>query len=307
MLKETNYRGWKALEISTDQAELIIPTGIGPRVISCRLKDGENLFTGIEEHMGGSGEKEFTVRGGHRLWHAPEHPERTYGPDNAPVEVTLLDSGRGVVLTQDVEPTTGIQKQMAVEVINSTSFKVSHRLTNLNLWAVELAPWALSMMRNDGYAVVPYPPKKSHSESLLPNMAIVPWTYTDLSLPIWKLRSDYLGIDVSKADRSQKIGITFFPGWSAYWTPQGTFVKYYQVVPGAKYPDLGSCFEAYTCDWMIELESLAPLAKLAPQGGFAEHVEYWGLIKGLPKPDSDAVFHDKFRPVIENWLSCTRI
>ena len=31
-------------------------------------------------------------------------------------------------------------------------------------------------------------------------------------------------------------------------------------------------------------------------------VEYWGLFKGLPKPDKDAVFTGKFRPVIDAWL-----
>ncbi len=306
MLKEIDFHGWKALSLSTEQAELVIPTEVGPRVISCALKGEENMFAWLEEHLGGRDEKEFTVRGGHRLWHSPEHPTRTYEPDNSPVEVTALENGSGVALTQDIEANTGIQKQMAVEIINPTSFRITHRLTNHNLWPVELAPWALSIMRHDGYCVIPFPPKKPHSESLLPSMSIVPWNYTDFSLPSWDFHRDFLGIDTQYAKGSQKVGLTLFPGWAAYWTPVGTFVKYYKVIPGATYPDLGSCFEAYTCDWMIEVESLGPLTKLAPQGGYVEHVEYWGLIKGLPKPDSDKIFTEKFRPVIENWLSCTR-
>jgi len=306
MIKEINFHGWKALELSTEQSELIIPTDIGPRVYSCALKGEENLFTGIEEHLGGKGEKVFTVRGGHRLWHSPEYPQRTYQPDNSPVGVQLMDGGKGVILTQDTEPNTGIQKQMGVEIINPTSFKVSHRLTNHGLWPVELAPWALTIMRHDGYCVIPLPAKKSHQDSLLPNTSIVPWPYTDFSLPSWDFHTDYIGIDTQHAKCSQKIGLSQFPGWAAYWTPAGTFVKYFQVIPGLAYPDLGSCFEAYTCDWMIEVESLGPTATLAPQGGFVDHVEYWGLIKGLPKPDTDKVFNEKFRPVIENWLSHTR-
>jgi hypothetical protein len=306
MIKDTSYHGWKAISLDTAEAGLIIPTDIGPRIISCAFNGCGNLFATLDSHLGGTNEAEFTVRGGHRLWHAPEIPLRTYQPDNSPVQVQTLENGRGVILTQDTEPATGIQKHMGVEIINATSFKVTHRLTNHNLWPVGLAPWALSMMRPDSYCVLPYPAKKSHAESVLPGMAIVPWGYTDFSLPLWGFHGDYLGIDVTKAACSQKVGLTAFPGWSACWTPEGTFVKFFQTVPGAEYPDLGCRIEAYICDWMIEVESLAPMVKLAPQGGFAEHVEYWGLFKGLPKPDSDKVFREKFRPVIENWLAFTR-
>jgi hypothetical protein len=304
MIQHTEYEGWKALKLSTEQAELIMPTDIGPRVISCALKDGTNLFTGIPEHLGGKGEKEFTVRGGHRLWHSPEHPVRTYEPDNDPVDVKILGEN-GVTLTPKPEPHTGIQKQMTVEALNSTSFRITQRLTNNNLWPVNLGAWGLSIMRPDGYGVVPLPPKKSHEDTLLPDMAIIPWTYTDLSLPSWQFHSNFLGVDMPQATVSQKIGFTNFPGWLAYWTPEGTFVKYFKTFPNAIYPDLGCRFEIYTCNWMIELESLSPMVELAPQGGHLEHVEYWGLIKGLPKPDSDKVFTEKFRPVIEHWLAHT--
>jgi hypothetical protein len=52
---------------------------------------------------------------------------------------------------------------------------------------------------------------------------------------------------------------------------------------------------------MNELESLGPLEKLEP-GATTTLVEYWGLFGGLPKPDKDAVFTGKFRPVIDAWL-----
>ena len=304
MIQPTEYHGWKALRLSTGQAELILPTEIGPRVISCSLEGAPNLFAQLPEHIGGRGEPEFMVRGGHRLWHSPEHPQRTYEPDNDPVEVQLLGD-KGLVLTQKTGK-SGIQKQMTVEVINPTSFRVTHRLTNQTLWPVSLAAWGLSVMRHDAYAVIPFPAKRPHSgDTLLPEMAIVPWVYTDFALPSWQFHSGFLGVDVSKAKGSQKVGFTNFPGWLAHWTEDGTFVKFYKTLPHAVYPDMGCRFEIYTCDWMTELESLSPLVELAPMGGSIEHVEYWGLIKGLQKPDSDKVFAEKFRPVIENWLACT--
>jgi hypothetical protein len=306
MIQQTEYQGWKALKLETGQAELILPTDIGPRVISCSLSGCGNLFSGLTDQMGGRGEKAFMVRGGHRLFHAPEHPERTYQPDNNPVEVKLLGES-GVELTQAVEAATGIEKMMRVEAVNATSFRITHKLTNRNLWPVSLAPWALTIMRPDGYGVFPFAAKLSHDQSLLPNMALVPWAYTDLSQPSWQFHASFLGADVTKAKEGQKIGFTNFPGWMAYWTEEGTFVKYYKTFPKAVYPDLGCMFETYTCDWMIELESLGPMTELLQQGGFVEHVEYWGLIKGLRKPDSEKAFVEKFRPVIQNWLEHTHL
>ena len=77
-----------------------------------------------------------------------------------------------------------------------------------------------------------------------------------------------------------------------------------EVKAGAPYPTLGCSFETYVCDFMNELESLGPLAKVEP-GASATLVEYWGLIADLPKPDKDGIFSEKFRPVIEAWLKKT--
>jgi len=306
MIKETEFHGWKALALNTGHVELIMPTDVGPRVISCSLEGGENLFVTFADQLGGRGESDYKVRGGHRLWHAPEHPVRTYQPDNAPVAVKILGEN-GVEMTQDIEDATGIRKQMTVEALNPTSFRITHRLTNNNAWPVALAAWGVTQMRRDGYAAIPLAPRMPHtSETLLPTSAFVIWPYTDFSKPSWDLHSAYVGVDVAKASGSQKVGLTSFPGWAAYWTPFGTFVKYYKLFAPAVYPDLGSRFEGYTCDVMIELESLGPIVEVPASGGHVEHVEYWGLIKGLQRPDTDKVFAEKFRPVIEHWLEHTR-
>jgi hypothetical protein len=305
MIRETECHGWKALALSTKDAELVFPTEVGPRVISCSLAGKGNLFATLPEHLGGKGEADFKVRGGHRLLIAPESPERTYRPDNDPVEVKILGEN-GLVLTQKADSVTGIEKSLGVEALNATSFRVTHTVANRGAWPATLAPWALSVLRHDGYTALPFSAKKPHTaETLLPSAALVMWPYTDLSLPQWKIFKSFVGVDVSLAKGSQKIGITNFPGWIAHWTPEGTFVKFFRTHPGAVHPDMGCRAEIYTCDWMTEMESLGLLEALEP-GAAMEHVEYWGLFQNLPRPDSEAVFTEKFRPVIENWLSSTR-
>ncbi len=90
MIRSTTYHGWNSLALVTDRVELIIPLDIGPRVISCSLDGGPNLFATVKTELGKQGEKDWRIRGGHRLWHAPEVPPRNYQPDNVPIAATKL-------------------------------------------------------------------------------------------------------------------------------------------------------------------------------------------------------------------------
>ncbi len=304
MISETDYHGWKSTVLSTDDVELIIPESVGPRIISCKLKDGPNLFALQEEELGKSGEAEWKIRGGHRLWHAPEHEPRTYEPDNQPVSLSSAEDGRTVRIEQAMELGTHISKSITIEILNKTSFRVTHTLRNDGLWPIRYSAWAVSVMKRGGYAVIPFNPYIAHTDSKLPQSAIIPWTYTDLGSDVWRFNTSHLGADSSKADKAQKMGIGNYPGWVAYWQESGTFVKYAQVNPSATYPDGGSTFELFCCDWMLELESLSPLNEVQP-GEAVQHTEYWGLFPDLQKPDTAEAFDEKFRPVIDHWLAHT--
>ena len=301
MIRPTHYHGWNALTLNTGRVELVIPLDIGPRVISCSLDGGPNLFATVKSELGQSGEKDWVIRGGHRLWHAPEVPPRNYQPDNRPISATTVAGGKGVRLDQPVEEKTGIRKSFTLEAISETDFKITHRLTNENLWAVELSPWALTVMGRNSYTAIPLNPKIPHGQALLPDYALVPWSYTDLTDPVWDFHRDYIGVRVDRGTRPQKLGLTNFPGWAANWQKGGTFVKHWAVQAGATYADFGCSFETYVCDFKNELESLGPLRKVEP-GATETLVEYWGLFAGLPKPDKDEVFAKKFRPVVEKWI-----
>jgi hypothetical protein len=299
---KTDYRGGAATVLRTPALELAVTTDVGPRVITLRSLRGRagNLFLEIPATKESHGD--FHLRGGHRLWHSPEDRVRTYQPDNEPLAVRELPAGLAVI--QPVEPKTGLQKGMKVELSGTRTVRVTHTLTNRGLWPVTCAPWALTMLRGGGYGVVPLPEKGSHAGSLLPNYALVPWTYTDLSLPVWELHRDFIGINVPKAQGAQKIGLTQYPGWSAYWVDGTTFVKQARIVSGATYPDLGSCFETYTDGRMIELETLGPLAEIAP-GKSATHVEHWTILDGLAKPDTPAAFA-RLAAAVRPWLKTLR-
>ena len=297
----TDYQGGEAIALSTNRLELVVTTSVGPRVVALRSKAGDagNLFIAFPADAPRT--QGFAVRGGHRLWHAPEDIVRTYQPDDEPLAVKPLR--RGVALAQPTEAKTGLEKAMKVELTGERTVKVTHALTNHGLWPVETAAWALTMFRAGGYGVLPLLPKGSHAGGdLLPGYALVPWSYTDLSLPVWDLHRDFVGIEVGQATAAQKLGLTNYPGWSAYWLEGTTFVKFAAVIAGANYPDLGCAVETFTNGGMIEFETLSPLVKLAP-GQSVTHVEHWGVFDGLAKPNTDAAFATGLAPAVKSWLA----
>lgn len=282
------YQGWHhCVRLSNGIIELLVTTDVGPRVIRCGFVGGDNEFAEYEEWLGKSGGAEWRNYGGHRLWHAPEHPVRTYAPDNDPV--TVEDHGAFVRFIQPVEASTGIQKEMDITVASAAArVRVVHRLRNTNLWGVELAPWALSVMAPGGTAIIPLPPRGSHGAKLLPSGTLVLWPYTDLADPRWTWGTHYVLLRQDpQATTPQKIGTMAHKGWIAYARKGHLFVVHITQQPERPYPDWGSAVESFTNGRMLEIETLGPLEVVAP-GAAVEHVEEWSLWDGIPTPTCDA-------------------
>lgn len=300
LYSERNYQGWDSVVLASGQAEIVIPKGIGPRVVHCGIAGKANLFHTVKDELGKCGGSEWHLRGGHRLWHAPEAMPRTYAPDNLPIHIEPSPCGKRVTFTAQQPDPSQLLKSIEIEALGNETYKLTHRITNKGQWAAQFAPWALSVMERGGYATLPLLPKGEHPRDLLPTYHLIPWSYTDLALPQWQFHRDYLGIDTTLASNPQKIGISNYANWVAYWQEGGTFVKAASVNPQATYPDSGSALEIFTNDFMIELETLAPLSIVEPEQT-ASHVEYWGLLQNLPKPDSEATFTGDYRKAIDAW------
>jgi hypothetical protein len=273
-LTVVNREPWHTcLRLVSDAYELLIPLQFGIRILHFGWAGGENLFW-TEPSPTCNRTDTWRVYGGHRLWHAPEHPIRTYSPDNDPIEWHW--DGQQLLLRQPIEPRTGIQKEVAL-TLHADSVQVRHRLVNRNLWEARLAAWALSVMRSGGVALIPQEPYRPHPDALLPVRRIALWAYTDMSDP--RLRWGKRLIQVRqdpRADAPLKIGVSNTLGWMAYWLGETLFVKRYAYDPSAEYPDCGCNTEVFTNAEMLELETLSPLATLPPDGAL-EHTEWWSL------------------------------
>jgi hypothetical protein len=287
-MERINYRGWpNCCRLSNKLVELIVTADVGPRIIRFGFLGDVNMFKEYEEMMGLTGGDEWRIYGGHRLWHAPEAQPRSYFPDNGPIQI---EEGPDCVrVIQPTETTTGIQKELDIYLSpDAAHARIVHRLRNHNLWPVELAPWALTVMAQGGKVIVPLPPRGSHPENLLPANTLTLWAYTDMSDPRWTWGRKYIMLRQDPtATAPQKIGAMVPDGWVAYANYGQLFVKKFTYQPGARYPDFGCSVETFTNADMLEVETLGPLVTLQP-GAAVEHVEEWYLHKGVAMPQNDA-------------------
>lgn len=307
-LETTQFEGWDAVRLSNGDAEVIVTTAIGPRIIRYGLVDGPNAFQVIPETRGKTGGAEWTPYGGHRLWHAPEVKPRSYYPDNGTYGMPKLD-GETLSIISPTESTTGIGKEMRVTLASSGSAaKVEHVLTNNNIWPVTLSPWALSIVANGGRVVVPQEPFVSHDDELVPARPLILWKFTDMADPRWHWGSKYISLrQRDDLGHAQKLGVYNHQGWAAHLTDAQAFIVRILPAPGgpAALPDMGSNFETFTKGPFQELESLGPLATLAP-GASVSHTEYWFLAKTGAIEDTDPALDSSLLPLVRDAQAQTR-
>jgi hypothetical protein len=275
MYEIVSHGGWpRCVRLTNGRLELIATTDVGPRVIRFGFVGGPNLFRTFEDQLGRTNDAAWVPYGGHRFWHAPEVQPRTYWPDNVPVAHTW--DGRTLTLTQPVEGSTGLQKELAITLADEVELK--HRLINRGPWAIEVAPW-------------PQEPYRPHPEALQPARPLVLWAYTDMADPRWTWGTRYVQLRQDPgAATMQKCGMRNSPGWAAYVLDDMVFIKRFDAILGATYPDYGCNTELFTNADMLEVESLGPLTRLEP-GADVIHVERWRLERaaiGLSEAEIDA-------------------
>ena len=288
-IETIRFKGWKNnIRLSNESIELVVTADVGPRIIRCGFVNERNLLAEFTEQLGGTGEKNWMIRGGHRLWIAPECKSETYELDNHPVALRKIKGGIRTI--QEPGPLTGIQKIMDIRLSDTTNeVTITHQLVNRGRKPRTIAPWALTVMAPGGLCIIPLPVKVPHTANILPNQAWSLWSYTDFADGRWSFGSRYVFFRQSKKHGPGKIGIAHREGWTAYQLGEFLLAKSFDYIKGAIYPDGGVNFETYSDKRMLEVETLGPLITLAP-GKSAKHVESWKLLKNTRpvKTEKDA-------------------
>ena len=263
------------------------------RIVRFSPQGKTNLFADLEQTPVQTPYGNFFFRGGHRLWHAPEAMPRTYIPDNEGATVSEIPNG--VRIDMPAESWTNIAKSMEIRLNpDRPQVILHHELRNDGAWAVEFAPWALTMFRQGGVAIFPQPVGNTDEAGLLSNRQLIVWPYTQLGEPRLHLRDDFILVHATPSLPPIKFGYFNPHGWMGYWLDGVFFVKRFSVQMSASYPDHGCNAESYCNDQFIELETLGPLTKLEP-GKSVFHTETWEVYTEL--------MSDLIPPEIQNIIA----
>ena len=305
-MKEINYSTYgRCVEISNGSVELYVTVDIGPRIIRYGFVGGANMmFEDAQRTICENGEpfdnmfgkgKAWYMYGGHRLWTSPEALPRTYYPDNDPVAYEIIENGAR--FTPKAQTETGVQMMMEITLCpDSSVVNVYHNIKNISAWESEFALWALSVMSPGGKEVVPMPDADT---GLLANRNIGIWSYTKMDDPRIQWGDKFITLcQDENASIPFKFGINNDDGYAMYFNHGNMFVKKFEPIIGAYYPDNGMSYETYTNNKFIELETLSPLQLLAP-GEYIEHAESWALFGDVAVPSNDET---EIRAIVEKYV-----
>lgn len=283
-IQKISYGGWEnCIQIKNKSVDLIITVDVGPRIIRYGFAGSDNELCEVKSTMGLTGGDKWRIYGGHRLWHSPEDEKRTYAPDNGPV--TWEEIANGIVTRQNIEPLTGIQKEMEISLApGNSSVTILHRLTNKGSGPVELSVWSISAMATGGKEIMPL---TQQDTGLLPNRLMALWPYTTLNDQRISFGKRYIILQQDPGIKQPvKIGISNENGWAVYFNHNHLFVKYYTHHMKARYPDFGVSYETYANDFMLEMETLSPLVLLEPNE-HVTHAEGWELFDNVTMPSNN--------------------
>ncbi len=250
----------------------------GPRIVRLiPAWTGENLFAEVPDITVPSKTGSFHLHGGHRLLHAPESATYSYLPDDTGLTVKQYEDG--FRLQGPIDPFTHIRKTISIQLSASHPFVVvKHVLENHGWSSVRLSPWAVTLMRPGGTAILPQQSGVLDSEDVLPNRRFALWPYSRWDDPRLKLGDDFILVNSAPNPQPFKVGYFNPHGWLGYFYDDTLFVKRYGVRRNEDYPDYGSNAEVYTNHRFTEIGSLGPLVELQSKKELV-HTETWEAYK----------------------------
>jgi len=278
-----DFHGHKSVILENEHFQLECLAQAGPRVVRLiPLWTGENLFAEVPNVTTKTQTGEFHYFGGHRLWYAPESLSHTYYPDSHGISIKEVQDGLRLIGMD--EPGTGIRKTVTIQISPNRSFLIlKHKLQNHGQVAVRLAPWAITMMRPMGTAILPQQHGNIDEDGLLPNRRLALWPYSRWNDPRLQLADEFIIVKSDSDSHPLKLGYFNPHGWLGYLYDDVFFVKRFGVRRDKEYADYGSNSEIYTNHRATELESLGPIVDLHPREDVV-HTETWEVYRDTEIP-----------------------
>lgn len=265
----------KCLYADNGIIEVGIPLDFGLRIGHFSFLGEENVFY---EHPNDTEifttEEGWRLRGGHRMWIAPESP-KVYCPDNAPISWRV--EGETLILTQQEDPRLKVIKEFRL-TLEGSQLKITHRVQNTGTEPLIGAVWAISVMAPGGTETIDLQLRDGGMDHW---HRISMWDYTSLGDPRATYTRERITLRHLPIEDKYKIGVGHPFGPVRYENGNTVFVKEFPILPEKEYPDGNVSYEAFFSKYMTEMESLSPLHTLQP-GQWMEHQETLTLLRKEP-------------------------
>ena len=276
----------RVVQVSNGIIDVAVMIDKGPRIIrygftgeTNELCDDAPLTVDVEGY-----DEPWYLFGGHRLWPSPEKFPKTYYPDNDPVEYELTE--KGVRVIKPAHPNVHIESVFDITVEEGdTKITINHTLINKGEWPIRTACWCPTNMKPGGMMVVPFSIAPSHFVDGAKDIRkLVLWPYAKMDDRRIKWGNNFVMVQHEEGNTDQtKFSITNKDGWTAYFNHNNLFIKRFEYIPGAEYPEGGGNSVTFMIEFMHEVESLSPMTDIQPEGSLS-HVETWELHKGVASP-----------------------
>ncbi len=279
IIKETVFEGFKnCFELTAGGLKMVVMAGFGPRVLYFGSERTGNILYVEKDPMRKT--KGFRHYGGHRFWLGPE-TKHTSKADNRPCTVEEKD---GTLKVTALDAEFHLEKSLLIKEKNGR-FRVEHILLNKGKLLYVASLWGLTCV----------PPVKN-------SVIFFPWS----TLGNWKMNKiiywqrwsrqktnvnsrQYVQTPdlflVRPTGKVGKIGSAGYEGFVGVTQNNYTFIKKFDYVPSAQYPDDNCAVEVYTSRWFYELETLSPLYTVIP-GRPVSHTEEWVLAEKAVNPEN---------------------
>ncbi|HNT22847.1 MAG TPA: hypothetical protein PKM21_00660 [Anaerolineales bacterium] len=254
----------------------------GPRLVRLVMANSDTNLLGETPQLGWETPfGHYHLYGGHRLWHAPENFPLSSIPDDTGLQIIdQVAAHTSVRLVGALEKPTGLRKEMLVTLDEDRpALHILHTTSNEGDKPVQISPWAITVLPAGGVAVAGQ--KCSLNGSHGPDRQVVFWPDTSPGDPRFHFLDAALVIEATTGLPPSKIGVHTHQGWLVYQWQEYVFIKRFEPVQGAPYPDLGCNAEIFCGPSYIELETLAPLQTIQP-GQSASHAETWEIHPAPP-------------------------
>jgi hypothetical protein len=271
---DSAYHGRATRRLANEHVWIDVLATAGPRIVRLgRSGSATNLLAETPDAGWETPNGRYDLVGGHRLWFAPEDPDRVAVPDGSGLRVELEPNG--IRLTGAIEQPTGLIRSMEVRLAaGHAGLEIRHELRNAGDRSLQLAPWPISQLPLGGTVLLPQA-AATVGHALHPNRTLVLWPYSSWEDPRLRPRDGMVLLDATAGPRL-KVGTFNDAGWVGYVRDGAVLVRRFEPQPGRPHPDLGCNVEVYVGDRFLELELLGPLADLPPSGSVA-FVEHWEI------------------------------